>query len=189
MTAPVPPGEERPRREAEGWRRLAAGEIRARDAVLRDLVTGDAGWIIARHGELYAAEHGFDASFEPLVARILADYLETRDPARERAWVAEVAGLRLGTIFCVKWDAPGIAKLRLFWLEPSARGQGLAPRMLEACLGFARDAGYRGMRLWTHESHAAAGRLYARYGFTLTGSKAVNSFGQPLVEQAWKIAF
>lgn len=155
---------------------------------LRGLRPGDAGWIIARHAELYGAEEGFDGSFEPLVAQILTGFLERHDPARERAWVAERGGVRLGTIFCVAGEAPGSAKLRLFWLEPSARGQGIAPRMLDTCLDFARAAGYAKIGLWTHESHVAAGRLYAGRGFGLVRAAPVTSFGQPLVEQHWELA-
>ena len=183
------PGPEGARtREAVQRLRLALGDPAATGAEVdfRDLEPGDAGWIIARHAELYAAEEGFDASFEPLVARILSDYLTARDPDRERAWVAVKAGVRLGTIFCVDSGTPGVAKLRLFWLEPSARGMGLAPAMLERCLAFAREAGYARMVLWTHESHRAAGRLYARSGFTLTKAVPVTSFGVALVEQTWE---
>ena len=154
---------------------------------LTPLHPGDAGWVIARHAELYAAEAGFDATFETLVARIVADFLASHDPARERGWIARRGDLRLGSIFCVK-EAPGVARLRLFLLEPTARGTGLAQRLLDTCTGFARDAGYHRMRLWTHESHRAAGRVYARNGFAMTATQAVRSYGQDLVEQVWERA-
>ena len=154
---------------------------------LTPLHPGDAGWVIARHAELYAAEAGFDATFETLVARIVADFLASHDPARERGWIARRGDLRLGSIFCVK-EAPGVARLRLFLLEPTARGTGLAQRLLDTCTGFARDAGCNRMRLWTHESHRAAGRLYARNGFAIMATQAVRSFGQDLVEQVWERA-
>lgn len=157
----------------------------ASDVVLDRVRTGDAGWLVMRHGELYAEEAGFDASFEPLVARILADFLEGHDPARERGWIARAGGRRLGSIFCVQGPGPETAKLRLFLLEPEARGIGLGQRLLDACLGFAKEAGYARMTLWTHESHQAACRLYARNGFSCTASKPVRSFGQDLVEQEW----
>jgi GNAT superfamily N-acetyltransferase len=110
--------------------------ISASDVVLDRLRPGDAGWLIMRHAELYAADEGFDATFEPLVARILADFLEGHDPTCERGWIARAGDARLGSIFCVKGEAPGSAKLRLFLLEPEARGLGLGRRLLEACLGF-----------------------------------------------------
>lgn len=154
----------------------------------RDLAPGDAGWLVQRHAELYARDEGFDASFEALVARILADFIDTRDPAMERAWIAHRGEERLGSIFCVKGDAPGVAKLRLFLLEPVARGQRLGLGLLTRCLGFARDKGYGKIQLWTHESHRAAGRLYAANGFTLTGREAKRSFGQDVVAQYWERA-
>ncbi|MEO1476325.1 MAG: GNAT family N-acetyltransferase [Pseudomonadota bacterium] len=156
------------------------------EIVLRDLRPGDAGWIIQRHAELYAADEGFDASFEPLVARILADFLEDHDSTCERGWIAEGNQGRLGSIFCCKLDED-TAKLRLFLVEPAARGLGLGHRLLSACLEFATTCGYRQMTLWTHESHRAACALYAARGFTLIESKPVRNFGQDLVEQTWTI--
>ncbi|MDG4647449.1 GNAT family N-acetyltransferase [Roseibacterium sp. SDUM158017] len=138
-----------------------------------------------RHAEAYAEDEGFDASFEPLVARILADFIDAHDPARERGWIARAGNRRLGSIFCVQGPEPDTAKLRLFFLEREARGLGLGRRLLEACLGFARDAGYARMTLWTHESHAAACALYARAGFTCVSSRPVRSFGRDLIEQEW----
>lgn len=154
---------------------------------LRDLGIGDAGWLIQQHAELYAREAGFDATFEPLVAEILAGYLRHRDPACERAWVAARGDDRLGSIFCVRQDAE-TAKLRLFLVVPGARGQGLGKRLLRACIAYARDVGYRRMRLWTHESHRAACALYAVHGFTVTESRPVQAFGTDLVEQTWERA-
>jgi GNAT superfamily N-acetyltransferase len=157
----------------------------ASDVVLGGLRIGDAGWLIQRHGELYAEEAGFDATFEPLVARILAEFLDAHDPARERGWIARAGERRLGSIFCVQGPEDDTAKLRLFLVEPEARGLGLGQRMLDACMGFARGAGYRRMTLWTHESHRAACWLYARAGFACVASRPVRSFGQSLVEQEW----
>lgn len=155
--------------------------------ILRAHQAADDAWIVARHGALYTESEGFDASFAPLVAGILAEYHLLRDPARERGWIAEANGQRLGCIFCVTDRAAGpqIAKLRMFLIEPEARGTGLAQRLLEACLGFAREAGYVEMRLWTHRSHVAAGRLYARNGFALEREVPVHSFGLDLIEQFW----
>lgn len=160
--------------------------VSASEVVLDALRIGDAGWLIQRHGELYAEEAGFDATFEPLVARILADFLDAHDPLRERGWIARAGERRLGSIFCVRGPAPDTAKLRLFLLEPEARGIGLGQRLLDACMGFARGAGYARMTLWTHESHRAACALYARNGFACVASKPVHNFGQDLVEQEWQ---
>ena len=154
---------------------------------LRDLEIGDAGWLIEQHAVLYAREEGFDATFEALVAEILAAYIRDHDPAAERAFIAVEDGRRLGSIFCVRSGEPGLAKLRLDLLVPEARGRGLGQRLLDACLGFARQAGYRRLRLWTHESHRAACALYAKNGFRLVESHPVRSFGVDLVEQTWEI--
>ena len=153
---------------------------------LRDIGIGDAGWLIQHHAELYAAEEGFDWTFEPLVAEILVDFLRHRDPSCERAWIAWDGGQRLGSIFCVKGPEPGQAKLRLFLLTPAARGRGLGRRLLDSCLAYARDKGYREIVLWTHESHRAACALYEKAGFACVESHPVTSFGQPLIEQTWK---
>nr|WP_245840627.1 GNAT family N-acetyltransferase [Puniceibacterium sediminis] len=153
---------------------------------LRDLEAGDVGWLVAQHGELYARAEGFDESFGPLVAGILETYQRERDPACERAWIAVEDGQRLGSIFCVRQDTE-TAKLRLFLLTPAARGKGLGLRLLQACMGYARETGYRRMVLWTHESHKAACALYARNGWRLVESNPVHSFGVDLVEQTWEV--
>lgn len=153
---------------------------------IRDFGAGDAEWLVALHRDLYAREAGFDAGFGTLVGEIVADFLAAHDPATERGFVAGRGGDRLGSIFCVRGDGPGIAKLRLFLLVPEARGQGLGRCLLDACLGFARAAGYRRMRLWTHESHREACALYARNGFAVTAARPVRSFGVDLVEQTWE---
>jgi len=145
----------------------------------------DADWLVARHGALYAAEEGFDESFPRLVSGIVAEFLAQRLEGREAGWIAWRGDQRLGSIFVVEEDAQ-TAKLRLVLLEPAARGTGLAQRLLEHALDFARGAGYGRMRLWTHESHRAAGRLYARNGFALVASEAKRSFGQDVVAQTWE---
>jgi GNAT superfamily N-acetyltransferase len=158
------------------------------EITLRPLRPGDAGWIVMRHAELYHANDGFDASFEALVARIMAEFIERHDPAVERGWIAEDgAGARRGCIFCVRHDAR-TAKLRLFLVEPDARGAGLGQRLLDALLAHARACGFARVTLRTHESHRAACRLYARNGFACTASHPVHSFGQDLLEQAWERA-
>ena len=163
----------------------------AAEPVLRGLQPGDAGWVLERHGALYARDDGFGTDFEALVAEILAAFLRRADAVRERGWIAEgPGGQRLGCIFCMAEGPaePGVARLRLFLIEPGARGTGLAQRLLDACLGFARSAGYTTLRLWTHESHRAAGRVYARNGFRLMATAPARSFGQDLVEQQWERA-
>jgi GNAT superfamily N-acetyltransferase len=156
------------------------------EITLHDLRIGDAGWLIQRHAELYARDEGFDASFEALVAEVLADYIRTHEPRMERAWIARRDGHRLGSIFCVRQDKT-TAKLRLFLVEPEARGTGLGHRLLKTCMDWARARGYGQMQLWTHESHRAACALYARNGWRCTTAKQVRNFGVDLVEQAWEI--
>jgi DNA-binding MarR family transcriptional regulator/GNAT superfamily N-acetyltransferase len=159
---------------------------RASDAVdLTPLRLGDIGWLTQQHAEGYARDEGFDGTFEPLVARILADFADGHDPACERGWIARAGEVRLGSIFCVKGPEPGLAKLRLFFLVPEARGLGLGRRLLDTCVSFAMEAGYRRMTLWTHESHRAACALYAKAGFACVRSDPVTSFGVDLVEQEW----
>lgn len=148
----------------------------------------DTDWLVERHATLYAQNDGFDDSFGPLVRQILDDFVAEHDPACERGWIAEGSGARIGSIFCVRLDEE-TAKLRLFLLLPEARGQGLGARLLQQCMGFAEGAGYRGMQLWTHESHTAACALYAAFGWVLVASEPVHSFGQDLVEQTWRYRF
>ena len=154
---------------------------------LRDLVPGDAGWVAMRHGELYWTDEGYDMRFEALVLGLLSRFVQDRDPATERGWIAWRGDRRLGCVFCTR-PAPDTAQLRMFLVEPDARGTGLAAALLQACMGFARGTGARRLKLWTHESHRAAGRLYARTGFRLMETKPVDAFGQPTVEQVWEIA-
>lgn len=158
---------------------------------LKPYAAEDRAWLVRQHAELYARDEGFDDSFGPLVESILRDFEAAHDPARERGWIAWDGEARLGSIFCVDGGAregESLAKLRLFLLLPEARGRGLGQRLLETCMGFARDVGYTRMTLWTHESHHAACALYAKNGFSLVSSVPVTSFGVPLVEQHWERA-
>lgn len=165
----------------------ARGLMEAERAVtIRQIQPGDAGWIIGTHGDLYAREEGYDSRFEALVARIMADFLDRNDSAREAAWVAEDQGHRLGTISCMREDDL-TARLRLFLLRPEARGSGLGQRLHDTCLGFARDAGYRRMVLWTRDSLRAACALYARNGWQLARSVPGKAYGQDVVDQDWEI--
>jgi GNAT superfamily N-acetyltransferase len=156
------------------------------DEILTDLEPGDAGWIVMRHGALYAVDEGYGPAFEALVARTVADFLERRDPARERAWIARVSGRTVGSVLLAA-DPDGWARLRCFLVEPEMRGTGLAVRMFHALTSFSREAGYPGLRLRTHESHRAAGRLYAREGMALVASAPVTAFGQATAEQVWEL--
>lgn len=152
--------------------------------VIRPPGPGDYGWVVQRHGVLYDHEYGWDQSFEALVARIVADYVDHRDPKRENAWNAEVDAEPVGCVFCVKWDEQ-TAQLRLLLVEPSTRGMGIGSRLVEECLRFARRAGYREMMLWTSDVLADARRLYERAGFQLVEEETHRSFGHDLVGQNW----
>ncbi|HEY1916877.1 MAG TPA: helix-turn-helix domain-containing GNAT family N-acetyltransferase [Streptosporangiaceae bacterium] len=159
---------------------------RPRSWLLRPPRPGDLGWVVQRHGEVYAREYGFDETFEHLVARIVADYAAGRDPAREAAWIAEVDGAPAGTVFCVRQDDT-TAKLRLLLVEPAARGLGIGGRLVDECVRFAREAGYRELTLWTQDILAGAIRVYQRAGFTLVREGRHHSFGQDLVDQTWTL--
>ena len=164
----------------------ATALIEPAEVELRDLAPGDGGWVVERHGVHYATHEGFDHTFEALVARIVAEFLDGHDPEQERGWIAWRGGRRIGSIFVV--NDGGTAKLRLVYLDAAARGLGLGRMMLEEAMAWAKARGYGRMRLWTHESHRAAGRLYAAAGFQMTGSRAVRSFGRDNVEQTWERA-
>lgn len=147
---------------------------------------GDFGWVIERNGALYAGEHGWDAGYEALVARIVADYLAEHDPVRESAWIAELRGERVGAIFCVRKD-DATAKLRLLHVEPSARGAGVGTLLVDECVRFAHRAGYRAMELWTVSLLAPARRIYERAGFTLVEEDTADRFGHRLTGQTWRL--
>ena len=138
------------------------------------------------HGELYAAELGWDADFEALVARIVARYAVDHDPVREAAWIAELDGRRAGCVLCVA-DGEDTARLRLLLVHPKARGHGLGSRLVDECLGFARSAGYSRIRLWTNEPLVAARRIYLTRGFLLTAEEPHHSFGADLVGQTYEL--
>ncbi len=154
--------------------------------VLRPLRSGDLGWVVQRHGVLYAEEYGWDQSFEALVAQIVAEYVRHRDRERENAWVAEVDGEPAGCVFCVHKDAE-IAQLRLLLVEPWARGFGVGTKLVDECISFARSAGYERILLWTNSVLDAARRIYERAGFLLQGEESHHSYGHDLVSQWWSL--
>lgn len=162
--------------------------------VLRPHRAGDIGWMIARHGALYAQEYGFDGRFEALVARIGADFLERFDAQREACWIAERDGVNVGCVALVQARdettqaiVEGTAQLRLLLVEPAARGLGLGQRLVAECERFARERGYRRIVLWTNANLAAARGIYRQAGYRLTGSEAHHSFGKDLVGETWEL--
>jgi GNAT superfamily N-acetyltransferase len=147
---------------------------------------GDLGWVVMAHGEVYAAEFGWDTSFEALVARIVADYAADHDPARETAWIAELDGRRVGSVFCVAADET-TAQLRILLVHPDARGHRLGSRLTRECVEFARAAGYERMRLWTNDVLVAARGIYLAEGFRLVEEERHTSFGADLVGQVYEL--
>jgi len=156
----------------------------AADLILREPEPGDLGWVVWRQSQLYAGEYGWNGDYEALVLRILADFAETRDPARERGWIAEADGERLGAVFCVRGDDT-TAKLRLLHVEQAARGLGLGRRLVAECMTFAKAAGYTRMELWTNDVLRSARRIYIHAGFQLVDEAEHVSFGHRLNGQTW----
>jgi GNAT superfamily N-acetyltransferase len=140
------------------------------------------------HGEIYASEFGWDTSFEALVARIVADYAASHDSRREGAWIAELEGRRVGCVFCVAADET-TAQLRILLVDPSARGHHLGAQLVDQCVAFARQAGYRKMRLWTNHPLAAARKIYLSRGFRLLSEEAHHSYGVELTGQVYELDF
>jgi DNA-binding MarR family transcriptional regulator/N-acetylglutamate synthase-like GNAT family acetyltransferase len=167
---------------------LAEDDAPSADAevVLRPPLPGDLGWVVQRHGELYAAEYRWNAEFESLVARIVADFSEHSDAVKERCWIAERGGERVGCVFLVKKSAK-VAKLRLLLVEPQARGLGVGRRLVEACTDFARAAGYKKIVLWTNSLLTSARHIYERAGYRLVASEEHHSFGHDLVGETWEL--
>jgi GNAT superfamily N-acetyltransferase len=156
------------------------------DATIRRLgEPGDLGWVVQAHGEVYAAEYGWDTSFEAMVARIVADYAAGHDPEREAGWIAERDGRRVGCVLCVAGAEPGTAVLRVLLVHPRARGLGLGGRLVDICMEFAVDAGYERMRLWTTDPLVAARQVYLRRGFQLIKEEPQHTFGAELVGQTY----
>jgi DNA-binding MarR family transcriptional regulator/predicted N-acetyltransferase YhbS len=166
-------------------RRTLGDEPHWRGLLLRPPAPGDLGWVVERHGYRYAAEYGWDTTFEALVARIVADFAERDDSKREAAWIAELDGQRVGCVFCTAAEAEDTAQLRLLIVEPSARGAGVGTRLVDECLRFARRVGYRRITLWTNDVLVAARRIYERTGFRCDRREPHHSFGHDLVGEYW----
>jgi GNAT superfamily N-acetyltransferase len=158
----------------------------ARLYLLRTHKPGDIGWIIHRHGVLYAEEYGFDETFEALVADILARFIQHHDPKREHLWIVEQDGERIGSVMIV--DAgEAVAQLRILLVEPKVRGQGIGKRLVDECLDFSKRAGYKKIKLWTQSTLLEARHLYEKAGFKLIEEKPHQSFGHNLVAQIWEL--
>ncbi|HWW78331.1 MAG TPA: helix-turn-helix domain-containing GNAT family N-acetyltransferase [Steroidobacteraceae bacterium] len=168
-----------------GGKRLPANGTLAQQLVLRGHRPGDMGWVVQRHGEIYHQEYGWTEEFEALVAEITAEFVRKLDVTRERCWIAEHDGRRVGCIFLVAKDAT-TAKLRLLLVDPDARGLGVGRKLVAECVQFARVAGYRKIVLWTQETLTAARHLYTEAGFVKTAREPHRSFGHDLVGETWE---
>jgi DNA-binding MarR family transcriptional regulator/GNAT superfamily N-acetyltransferase len=162
------------------------GADRQRSVTVRGLGSGDLGWVIQRHGEIYHDEYGWDISFEALVAEIAAKFLASFDASRERCWIAEIEGVQVGSIFLVR-HTDDVAKLRLLLVEPAGRGQGLGQRLVGECIAFAKACGYRRITLWTQSNLVAARKIYQEAGFKLVATEPHRSFGQSLIGETWEL--
>jgi DNA-binding MarR family transcriptional regulator/GNAT superfamily N-acetyltransferase len=167
---------------------------RASPYLLRAHRAGDMGWVVSRHGALYAQEYGWNTDFEALVARIAADFIERFDADHEACWIAERDGTNVGSVFLVQAcdeathaPLPGVAQLRMLLVEPAARGFGLGERLVTECERFAREKGYERIVLWTNANLAAARGIYRKAGYVLTRSEAHHSFGHDLVGETWEL--
>jgi DNA-binding MarR family transcriptional regulator/GNAT superfamily N-acetyltransferase len=166
---------------------LSDGEAKDADIRLRPLRPGDVGWIIHRQTILYHEEYGWDWTYEGLASRILGAFVAEFDPTREDGWAAERGGAIVGSIFLMRSDDPAVAKLRLLYVEPSARGAGLGRTLVATCIARARELGYRELTLWTNDILVAARHIYQAAGFRLVSEAPHHSFGHDLVGQTWTL--
>jgi DNA-binding MarR family transcriptional regulator/GNAT superfamily N-acetyltransferase len=165
---------------------LEGAQPAAMSYTLRPPKFGDFGWIVSRHAELYAQEYGWGEPFEGLCAGIVAEYANKNDPERERCWIAEMNGENVGCVMLVK-DDDDTARVRLLLVDPKARGLGLGARLVEECVTFARQAGYKRITLWTHSILTAARHIYEKAGFTLTSSEKRHTWGKDVVAEFWDL--
>jgi DNA-binding MarR family transcriptional regulator/GNAT superfamily N-acetyltransferase len=167
---------------------ISGGSGGRRDYILRPHRPGDMGWVVARHGVLYGQEYGWDHRIESLTADIVSAFLKNFDPERERCWIAEIDGEPVGSVFIVREpDAEDVARLRLLLVEPSARGLGIGKRLVDECVRFAREAGYRKITLWTHGVLTAARAIYRQAGFRLVKQWVHDEFGKPEPSETWDL--
>ena len=163
-----------------------AGGPMTQEITLRRPVPGELGWVVQRHGSLYAREMGWDVTFEALVARLVGDFATDHDETTERAWIADLGGAPVGSIFCVRADDK-TARLRMLLVEPAVRGRGVGNRLVAECVAFARRVGYRRMVLWTNDLLTGAARLYQAAGFVLVREEPDDSFTGAPVAQTWAL--
>jgi DNA-binding MarR family transcriptional regulator/GNAT superfamily N-acetyltransferase len=166
---------------------VGSGRNGKSDIILRQPRSGDLGWVVARHAELYAHEYGWGDNFEGTCVQIVADFANKHDPNCERGWIAEMDGENVGSVFLVK-DSEKIARLRLLLVDPVARGRGLGTRLTEECISFARQCGYERITLWTHKVLTTARHIYEQAGFQLASSERKHNFGCDVVSEHWDLA-
>jgi len=166
---------------------LGDGPAPKREYFVRAPLSGDLGWIVTRHAQLYLEEYGWGAPFEGLCAQIVADFDNNFDPSCERCWIAEMNGENVGCVMLVRDAEPGVARLRLLLVDPKARGLGVGKRLVDECVRFARASGYKKMTLWTHSILTAARHVYEKAGFTLTSSEPKHSWGKDVVAEYWDL--
>lgn len=167
--------------------RLLSSDNDSNEVVVRHYRVGDVGWAIERHGQLYADEFGWNEDFEALVATLFAQFATRHEPDKERFWIAEVNGERVGCVFVVRHAKdPTVAQLRCLLVDPKGRGLGIGKRLVDECLAFAKEAGYAKMMLWTNDVLVSARRIYQNAGFTLVSEEPHHSFGKDLVGQVWE---